>query len=332
MRRNGLPKWCSEFQDRHGRWRVRARRKGWPTHYFKAGPGTDEFGEEYRRWMASEEPVPVGASRTKPGSISALLVEYYASAKWAALADASKEVYRRIYERFRADHGDKPVARLEPIHVERILDRMAETPAAANLLRKRLNTLMKFAVKRGYRKDNPVEGVDAVPVVVRGYRTWTEADINAFRRRWAAGTPQRLAMEILLFTGLRRGDAVKLGRQHVSGEHFIVRTSKSRGRTRLEIPIHPTLRRHLEYAPKDGLTFIVTEKGKPRSDKAFTGWFREAAHKAGLPPDSSPHGLRKAACTRLAEAGCTPHQIMAITGHKNLSEVENYTNTIGSNY
>jgi integrase len=47
--------------------------------------------------------------------------------------------------------------------------------------------------------------------------------------------------------------------------------------------------------------------------------------KAGLPPDLSPHGLRKAAARRLAEAGASPHQIAAITGHASLKEVERYT-------
>jgi len=44
-----------------------------------------------------------------------------------------------------------------------------------------------------------------------------------------------------------------------------------------------------------------------------------------LPDGLSPHGLRKATCRMLAEAGCTPHQIMAISGHKTLSEVTRYT-------
>jgi integrase len=40
-----------------------------------------------------------------------------------------------------------------------------------------------------------------------------------------------------------------------------------------------------------------------------------------------PHGLRHAAATRLAEAGASPHQIAAITGHKSLTEVARYTKT-----
>jgi integrase len=206
---------------------------------------------------------------------------------------------------------------------------MADRPASANNLRDRLNVLMQFAVSDGWREDNPITNAKRIKHVTKGYRSWSEVDISAFRKRWPIGTPQRLAMEILLHTGLRRSDAVRLGRQHVvDGTIFVLTTVKSQGRTELAIPIHPSLRPILATAPSDHLTYIVTAYGAARSAKAFTNWFREAAHAAGLPSDSSPHGLRKAACRRLAEAGCTPHEIMAITGHKALAEVETYTRAV----
>ena len=37
---------------------------------------------------------------------------------------------------------------------------------------------------------------------------------------------------------------------------------------------------------------------------------------------------RKAAARRLAEAGCTPHEIMSITGHTTLKEVTRYTDAV----
>ena len=50
-----------------------------------------------------------------------------------------------------------------------------------------------------------------------------------------------------------------------------------------------------------------------------------AIREAGLPGRCKPHGLRKAAARRLAEAGCSANEIAAITGHKTLAEVERYT-------
>jgi site-specific recombinase XerD len=135
-------------------------------------------------------------------------------------------------------------------------------------------------------------------------------------------------MEFLLHTGLRRSDVVRLGPRHVEGDYFRVTIKKSQELVELVIPIHDALTDIVVGTRDDAPAFILTAYGKPRTDKAFTNWFREAAHKAGLPSNSSPHGMRKAACRRLAEAGCTPHQIQAITGHQNLKEIETYTKAV----
>ena len=73
------------------------------------------------------------------------------------------------------------------------------------------------------------------------------------------------------------------------------------------------------------LTYLTTVRGKPFSPEAFTNWFRQACNAAGLPKGTSAHGLRKIALKRLAEAGCSSHQIASISGHKSLREIERYT-------
>jgi hypothetical protein len=68
-----------------------------------------------------------------------------------------------------------------------------------------------------------------------------------------------------------------------------------------------------------------TEFGKPFTVDGFSCFLRDAIKSAGLPLGCQPHGLRKAAGRRLAEAGCSARQIMAVLGHKSLSEAERYT-------
>ena len=43
---------------------------------------------------------------------------------------------------------------------------------------------------------------------------WTEDHVVAYQQRWPLGTRQRVWLDVLLYTGLRRGDAVRAGRQH----------------------------------------------------------------------------------------------------------------------
>ena len=113
-----------------------------------------------------------------------------------------------------------------------------------------------------------------------------------------------------------------MGRQHLRNGAISVRQQKTGAS--LEIPIHQELQKVLDATPGEHLTFLVTEFGKPFTSAGFGNWFRERCDEAGL-KSCSAHGLRKAACRRLAEAVCTAHQIAAISGHASLREVERYT-------
>ena len=73
------------------------------------------------------------------------------------------------------------------------------------------------------------------------------------------------------------------------------------------------------------LTFLTTRTGKPYAGNDFTEQFRVWCNEAGLPAACKVHGLRKAACRRLAENGCSANEIAAISGHMTLKEVERYT-------
>jgi len=113
-----------------------------------------------------------------------------------------------------------------------------------------------------------------------------------------------------------------MGWQHVKDDRITVRQQKT-GAT-LAIRIHPELARALAAAPKDNLTFLVTERGASFTAGGFGNWFRDRCNEAGL-PQCSIHGLRKSACRRLAESGCSANQIAAISGHASLREIARYT-------
>jgi integrase len=271
--------------------------------------------------MSADEPTPM--RRIKAGTIGAAVQGYYRSTEFKALAKSTQDVYRNILNRFGDKHGDGPIAGIQAKHVN-LIDEMADTPSAASNFRKRLKSVMDYAVSVGLRSDNPVVAAKRVRLKTTGHRTWTEEDIAAFRGRWPVGTPLRLAMELLLHTGLRRSDAVRLGWKHLTEDGFVISTQKSQGHVELCIPVHTDLARYITNCPKDGPAFIETKYGRARSEKAFSSWISAAASDAGLPPKSSPHGLRKAACRRLAETQCSALEIMSITGHTDIREIERY--------
>jgi integrase len=226
-------------------------------------------------------------------------------------------------ERFRDEHGNKRVATLQREHVQQMLKAKAGTPSAARNFLNTLHVLMAFAVETGLRPDDPTLGVKRPKIKTTGWQTWTEEDIAAFEAKHPIGTQARLAMTLMLFTGQRRSDIVHMGRHQVRNGAIEVRQRKT-GR-RLTIPIHPELQAALDLTPSEHLPFLTTARRRPFTSSAgFGNWFGKCCREAGLPKGTAAHGFRKAACRRLAEAGCTAPEIMAISGHKSLVEVQRY--------
>ena len=321
--KSGLPKHCSWNIDQHSKRRVRFRKAGFST-YLTGIPWSEDFMRQYGAALegVQAQTANVGAGRTIPGSFNALCVSYYRSPEFRGLKASTQAVRRNIIERFRNEHGDKPVRLLGRSHIKDIIGDKAETPEAANNLLKVLRVLLSYAVEIEMIASNPALGIKRYKNRGDGHHTWTETEIAQFEAIHAVGTKPRLALTLMLYTALRRGDMVGLGWQHVRGDAIAVRQEKTDAA--LTIPIHPELARALAMVPRTNLTFLLTELGKPFTPAGFGNWFRQRCNEAGL-PRCSAHGLRKAAATRLADAGCSVHEIMAITGHKSLSQVAPYT-------
>jgi integrase len=264
----------------------------------------------------------IGVSRTLPGSVNAAIVAYYNSDAFrVALKPTTQGMRRAILERFRVEHGDKRIAFVQTRHLVIIL--ATKKPFAARNWLKTLRGLLQFAVAAELRPDDPTHGIKLARVKSDGIHTWTEGQIETFEAKHKPGTRARLAFALLLYTAQRRGDVIRMGRQHVREGEIAVRQEKTG--SRLLIPIHAELQSALDNWPSEHLTFLTTERGEPFTAAGFGNWFRDQCNAAGLPKACSAHGLRKAACRRLAEAGCTAHQIAAISGHVSLLEVQRYT-------
>jgi integrase len=322
-KKSGLPKGVTEFQDRHGKWHLRYRSKGKATYYFKTRPGQDGWRAELEQAQSGEAVPQIRTSmRTKPGTMSALISVYYGTPEFTGLAPSSQKTYRNMLERFREAHGEKQVATLTRAHIKAIIGAMSATPAAANNLLDRLRVLMKLAMDDDWRPDDPTYRVKGFRLSGDGFHTWTEDDIAKFCEHYPIGTSARLAMGLMLYTGQRRSDMVKMGWQHIAGDRIRVHQIKTDAM--LSIPIHPDLATILSQAAKTDMPILLTQFGKPFTANGFGNRMRKWCSDAGL-SDCSSHGLRKAAARRMAEAGCSNKEIMAITGHQTDKEVTRYT-------
>jgi integrase len=249
---------------------------------------------------------------------------YFSSPQFKGLSPSTQATYRAIIERFRREHGHRRVATLQREKLAEMLGNRASTPSAANNWLRMVRMLMQFAIFINLRSDDPTRGIKTLKVRSAGFLTWGEDQIAAYRKTHALGTKARLALELLVNTGQRRSDVVRMGRQHIRDGILSLRQQKTG--VLIEIPVLPEMQAALEAMPKsEHLTFLTTEFGKPFTAAGFGNWFRDRRKEAGLAKGYAAHGLRKAAATRHANSGATAHELMAWFGWTTLKEAERYT-------
>ncbi len=332
------PKFIHGYMDVRGKPRFYFRRSGAPKVPLPGLPWSPEFMRAYEAALAGQDHPVTVLSRIKPGTLRALAMGYFGSTAFLSLRPRTRRVYRNRIEQLCEQkdakgnvYGDKSAATIQREHIVKMMAALADKPESANLLRKVLRAMMQHAVDAGMRGDDPTRDVKAIRNRSDGIHSWSEIEIAQFEAHHPVGTKPRLAEALLLYTGQRRGDVVRMGRQHVRrhiGEDSIAREiisvrQEKTGAT-LDIPLHPDLAAIIAATSSENLTYLTTQFGKPFTSAGFGNWFREQCDAAGL-SHCSAHGLRKAAARRLAEAGCTAHEIAAITGHASLREIVRYT-------
>lgn len=312
-----FPPYVLRERDRHGRMRF----------YFRRGKGKrialpdprdrEAFDRAYAAALADVAPIP---RRAAGGTLEWLILRYKESGRFAALRPSTRRMRDNILKRVIASAGHVPFAEVRRRHVVEAMDSLK--PHAANNFRKVLSQLFSWAMSAEYLDRNPVDGVTARRIDSDGFHTWTVGEVEQFWRRWPLGTRERLAIDLLLFTGLRRADVMVVGRQHVAAGEITFRTAKT-GAT-VQIRLDELLAKSIDAAPTGDLAFLTTSRGQPfASPAAFGNWFRKACVAAGVP--GRAHGLRKAGATIAANDGATVHELMAMFGWKRAAQAEVYT-------
>jgi integrase len=288
----------------------------------RAGYGTAEFWGEYQAALAS---TPRKSEAPHTGTFAWLLERYRETGSWTSLSAETRRQRENIFAHALETAGKQPFAKITTAVIMAGRDRRANTPIQARKFLDAMRGLFRWAVKAGLIKADPTIGVDNLrSPKTDGFVVWSEDDVAAYEARWPIGTRQRVWLDVLIYTGLRRGDAVRLGRQHVRNGVATIKTEKSGYRVEVSLPILPALAKTLEAGPCGDLTFIAGENGHPLAKESFGNLFRKACNAAGL-RGRSAHGLRKAAATRAANAGATVAELEAIFGWSGGSMAALYT-------
>lgn len=328
-RKRKLDRFVTVFVDRHGKERFRFRRDGFSCYL--PHPSDKGYKAAYR---AALNGVAERQSRCAPLSVDDLLTRYYRSARFLQTSENRQAAVRLILEPFRAEFRNDDVRNFRFEHIEALLARKVEKrivgkrevggATAAARFKDELTRLFDYAIRLRWRTDNPAAHAELAARPKRiGFHSWSDDEIAAFQKKHSLGTKPRLAMEIMLWTGLRRSDVVKLGPQHLKGGRIQLRAGKT-GKA-VDMLAAPDLLAAIKAMPAVGLTaLLVTDYGKPFSAAGFGNWFRDRCDEAGL-PHCTAHGLRKALARRAAEEGATQPQLKAVGQWSSDRDVATYT-------
>lgn len=278
-----------------------------------------------------------GCSKTSSGTLRRLCEGYYVSAEFKQLGKRTAYVRRLILEGICQSktakgkvRGDLPHALVQERHIREIRDEKSDRPQAANSRLKALRGLFGWAKAAGMVTVNPTLEIKRFSSASEGFHTWSDEEVRKFEAFHVIGTKARLAFALLRYTGVRRSDAVKLGKgmERDGVLHFTVTKGSERkgrgGAKRLSLPILAPLRAIIDATPSGHLTYLVSNLGKPYTAESFGNKFREWCDQAGL-RHCSAHGVRKFDATAAAENGATAHQLMAMFGWDSIRQAEHYT-------
>ena len=324
--------------DRHGNRRLYVRR-GARKVRIREKLGTEAFAQSYADALSAldrDAPATRPTIKAAPaGTLGWLAACYFGSAEFRGLDPKSQATRRAIIEECLREPRkpgstdlmrDCPIGMLSPAHVKMLRDRKADKPGAGNNRKKYLSSMFGWAIDCGILRSNPARDVRRIRYATAGFYTWTIDDVRQFENRHPVGTKARLALALLLFLGVRRGDVVTLGRQHVRDGtlRHVPRKTRHRRHTLSEKPILPILADIIAKSPTGSLTFLETKFKKPFTAAGFGGWFRKRCDEAGL-PQCSAHGLRKAGASIAAENGATDRQLMALFDWTTAKQANSYT-------
>ena len=312
--------YVQEYRDRHGRARRYFRRPGFKRVTLSGTPGSPQFMAAYETALAAERPL-IGGTH-KDGTIGDLVAGFFRSAHFENLKPQTQRLYRLILEKFAQKDGHRLVCDMPRRVAISMIEEIGTTkPGMANLTLKVKRRLFNYAIKKELRADNPFVGIE--PYKIGTHHTWTDAEIAKYEAVWPIGTRERLAFDLLLYTGQRVGDVAAMRRSDL--HHGAIRFTQEKTGAALEIPLHGNLIRSMKACPSKGLALFGQANGRPISGAGLSAVIERAVRTAGLPAKCVPHGLRKARMRRLAERGATSKEISSVSGHKTLKEVERYT-------
>lgn len=304
-------------------------RHGKIVWYFRRGkearirlPGAFGSAEFNKAYVAALTGSPVEApTRATKATLRWLVDQYYQSVRFDNYRPNTQRNQRLALEDVCENGGGLIYREITSADIKRGLMRREKTPRMAEIYLVVMRSLFEFAKDNEWVARNPADGIKSKSVKTDGYHVWTVEEVARYQEKHLIGTQARLALDLMLYTGLRRSDAVTLGPQHVKDGVFTIRAQKNKAE--IIVPVLPPLAASIAATKTGDMVFLLNTKGAPWKNISFGYWFAARCDEAKVP--GRAHGLRKAGATIAANNGATPYELTAMFGWTSTKMAEVYT-------
>ena len=225
--------------------------------------------------------------------------------------------YRRILDRYFL-----PTLRFEVMEdvsrqsIQKIIDRMAATPAMQNNAFAFIRCYMRAGLRRGYLSASPCAGMRLPARKNIRERVLTNAELRVvWEAAGNAGTFGQI-VRLLILTGQRRGEIAGLTKDYIDAKARTItlpRALAKNGRVHT-FPYGDLAAEIFEAIPEHSRSYLLSD---PRYDNRFDGWSkskRELDQVCSI-AHWTLHDLRRTFATNLAGLGVAPHVIERLLNH-----------------
>lgn len=334
-----LPRHVQRMVDRHGHVRHYWRKPGYPRTTIKGIPGSEEWFISLAKAI-SAPPRDIKSRTTStaaPGSMARLIADYTESFEFRTRPESVQDPHKRALAKLAASQvGEEQAADFDRESVQAVLVKLIKTPSKANEWRAAIRDLFRWAIdKKRVSGANPVDGIAKRKGSEDGFHTWTESEVERYRRKHAIGTMARAALEVMYWETFRSSDAIRVGHDCIVSGHwdFVLHKNRKTKPVRRVGEVAPELIAVLSetqvpgggtaWGRRDGGPFLRTTAGKPFGRGGFIKAFRKWCDDAGL-RNCTSHGIRKRGGCDLAEGGATAAEIAAVLGHRSEDSARPY--------
>ncbi len=184
-------------------------------------------------------------------------------------------------------------------------------PSSVHRVAAYLRRALTVARQHGHIETNPMDGVHLPGAKRRDNRV---LDPDELRKLLVVGDRTSCVIIVLVLTGMRRGELVRLKWEHVQSDRLMVPGTKNLA-SAAPVPLADLAREAIEAQPRRSAFVFTSETGRPLSPRNITRDVRARLRAHGVPDTVRLHDLRGTFISLLIETGADIATVMAMARH-----------------